>query len=197
LPLAVIFLFATLALAACGGGDHDEHDEASTTTVADATSTDGTPNEADVTFAQGMIPHHEQAIEMAEIALDPAVGAGAEVTDLATRIRDAQDPEIETMRGWLAAWGEEEMADMAEDEHAEHGMEGMMSADDLAELEQQTGAAFDRAWLEGMVRHHEGAIAMSETVKTDGRLSEVQALADTIISAQQKEIDEMQGLLDQ
>lgn len=131
---------------------------------------------------------------MAEIALDPAVGAGAEVTDLATRIRAAQDPEIETMRGWLSAWGEDEMADMSDD-HDAHGMEGMMSADEMAELETLNGGEFDRAWMEMMIRHHQGAITMSQTEKQDGSLAEVKALADTIIAAQQKEIDEMQGLL--
>jgi uncharacterized protein (DUF305 family) len=147
-----------------------------------------------VTFAQGMIPHHEQAIEMAEIALDPAVGASADVTGLATRIRDAQDPEIQTMRGWLEAWGEDEVMEMSED-HDAHGMEGMMSADEMADLEALKGTDFDRAWMEGMIRHHQGAITMSETAKQDGSLDEVKALADTIIAAQQKEIDEMQELL--
>jgi hypothetical protein len=63
-------------------------------------------NDADVTFAQGMIPHHQQAIEMADIALDPATGASAQVRDLATRIKAGQDPEIQLMTGWLAAWGQ-------------------------------------------------------------------------------------------
>ena len=61
-------------------------------------------NDADVMFAQMMIPHHEQAIEMSEIALDPASGASAAIQDLAIRIRDAQDPEIELMKGFLATW---------------------------------------------------------------------------------------------
>ena len=72
-----------------------------------------------------------------------------------------------------------------------------MSADEMAELETLKGAEFDSAWMEGMIRHHQGAITMSETEKKDGSLAEVKALADTIIAAQQKEIDEMQGLLDQ
>jgi uncharacterized protein (DUF305 family) len=155
----------------------------------------GAPNDADVRFAQGMIPHHEQAIEMAEIALDPTVGASAEVTGLAARIRDAQDPEIATMRGWLDAWGKGELTDMSDD-HAAHGMEGMMSADEMAELEAMRSEAFDRSWMEMMIRHHQGAIAMAETQVRDGSLPEVRALADTIVEAQQREIDEMQERLD-
>ena len=208
--LAVLLALAALGIAGCGGDDHDEEHDDSTvaaaassaqttatgaTSEATGTAPAGEPNEVDVMFAQGMIPHHEQAIEMAEIALDPAVGASAEVTDLATRIRGAQDPEIETMRGWLTAWGESEM-EMDSEDHAAHGMEGMMSADEMAELEQLEGAEFDRAWMEMMIRHHEGAIAMAKTEQEDGSLDDVKALADTIIAAQQKEIDEMQGLLD-
>jgi uncharacterized protein (DUF305 family) len=210
LPFVVVLFATVLALVGCGD-DHDDHDDDGTTGVAagssaaaepDATalssataSAIGQPNEADVAFVQRMIPHHEQAIEMSQVALDPGVGAGVAVTGLATRIRDAQDPEIETMRGWLQAWGEEEIADMSE-HHDEHGMEGMMSADEMARLGAIEGADFDRAWMEMMIRHHQGAIAMSEKATTDGSLAEVKALADTIISAQQKEIDEMQGLLD-
>lgn len=208
LSLVLLLAIASLVLAACGSDDHDEHDESTEGSVAAATSAGsetggasasapasaGTPNEADVMFTQGMIPHHEQAIEMAEIALDPAVGASAEVTDLAERIRGAQDPEIQTMRGWLQAWGEEEM--MGDMSDMGHDMQGMMSADEMAELETLKGEEFDRTWMEMMIRHHQGAIVMAETEKKDGSVDEVKALADTIISAQQKEIDEMQGLLE-
>jgi uncharacterized protein (DUF305 family) len=83
-------LLAVTLLSGCG--------QSSTSETADF-------NDADVMFAQMMIPHHEQAIEMSEIALDPASGASAAIQDLAIRIRDAQDPEIELMKGFLATWG--------------------------------------------------------------------------------------------
>jgi uncharacterized protein (DUF305 family) len=208
--LLVTLLIVALAVLAAGcGDDHDEGEHmepgtapAASSQVASATSdvtaagSSSAPDEADVTFAQNMIPHHEQAVEMAEAALDPVVGAGPEVTDLATRIRDAQDPEIQQMRGWLETWGEPEMDAMSDDEHSTHGMEGMMSADEMAELEGRKGAEFDRMWMEMMIRHHEGAIAMAETAKSEGSAEEVKALADAVIRAQQKEIEEMQTLLD-
>jgi uncharacterized protein (DUF305 family) len=167
------------------------------TTEADATTAAlGSAGEAEVTFAQNMIPHHEQAVMMADVALDPAVGASEAVRDLATRIREAQGPEIEQMRGWLHAWGASEMEEMSHDEHDAHGMQGMMSADEMAELEGMRGAEFDRMWMEMMIRHHEGAIAMAETARAEAALDDVKVLSDAIIKAQQDEIDEMQALLE-
>ncbi len=178
-----------LTLAACGS-----ESKSSTTTGATASSNNGLFNDADVAFAQGMIPHHEQAIEMADIALDPTVGASAEVRDLATRIKGAQDPEIMMMTEWLTAWGQPITMDMSGG-HDMASMEGMMSVEEMDALGAMTGAEFDKAWLEMMSRHHEGAIVMALTVKADGSNPDVLALADQVIAAQQGEIDEMQGLL--
>ena len=210
--LAALPLSFALLLGACSSSS----DSASDTTAevaaesvvsesvpADAAETiaaDAVFNAGDVTFAQGMIPHHQQAVEMAVIALDPAREAGAEVTDLAKRIQGAQGPEIELMTGWLKEWGQSvdgmeghsmegmEMADMP-------GMEGMMTTEEMTGLEAATGPAFDKLWLEMMVRHHEGAVVMSKTVGADGKAPAVKELAGKIISAQEAEIAEMQKLL--
>lgn len=170
-----------------------------TDTSASAESPSGsdaaiTLNDADIVFAQGMIAHHEQAIEMAEFALDPAAGAGEAVIDLATRISQAQDGEIDLMTSWLTAAGESITMDMS-DGHDMSSMDGMMSADEMDELAAATGADFDRMWLEMMIAHHEGAISQSEDVVADGSNAEVIALAQQIITAQQGEIDEMRALL--
>ncbi len=148
----------------------------------------------DVVFAQSMIPHHEQAIEMAEIALDPAMGAGPEVMALATQIKEAQGPEIELLTGWLTSWGQPMAMDMS-DGHDMSGMVGMMSADEMKALGAATGAEFDRLWLEMMIAHHEGAITMAADVKADSANDDVTTLADQIIAAQQAEITEMKALL--
>jgi uncharacterized protein (DUF305 family) len=195
-PLALLGVAATF-LVACGSDD----DAATTTaasmpaaTTADGESSDAQFNEADVEFAQGMIAHHEQAIEMAEIALDPNVGARAEVVDLATRIMGAQDPEIALMTQWLGDWGQPVTMDTSGG-HEMSEMEGMMSAEEMDALAASTGAEFDTMWMEMMIRHHEGAIAQSEDVKASGSNPDVLALADQIISAQQGEITEMEQLL--
>lgn len=190
-------LVATLA--ACGS-DSPSADTASTEPAAAAGASDAIPaadaalNEADVKFAQGMIAHHEQAVEMSEIALDPNRQAGAEVIDLATRIQGAQEPEIEQMTAWLTAAGEPITMDMSEG-HDMSSMEGMMTAEQMDALGVATGTEFDTMWLEMMIAHHEGAISQSETVKANGANPDVLTLADQIINAQQGEIAEMKALV--
>jgi uncharacterized protein (DUF305 family) len=190
LPVLTVVFAATLA--ACGSDDTTSSDPESATSAAAATEV--ALNEADVEFAQGMIAHHEQAIEMAEIALDPAVGASAEVVDLATRIQAAQDPEVALMTGWLDAGGESVTMDTS-DGHDMSSMPGMMTADQMDEMAAMTGAEFDQMWLTMMIAHHEGAVSQSETVKADGSNADVLLLADQIIAAQQAEINEMKALL--
>ena len=196
-PTIAILLSATLTatVAACGSdGSATTSDPVAVTASSSSAPEEVTLNAADVEFAQGMIAHHEQAIEMAEIALDPATGASAEVVDLATRIQAAQDPEVELMTGWLSAAGEPVAMDTS-DGHDMSSMDGMMTADQMDEMAAMTGADFDQMWLEMMIAHHEGAISQSETVKADGSNPDVLLLADQIITAQQAEIAEMQALL--
>lgn len=151
-------------------------------------------NAADVAFAQEMIPHHAQALDMAR--LTEYRTANPEVLELAGQIEAAQDPEIETMSGWLEEWGEQ-VPDPSATDHSEmdHDGTGMMTAEQMGELAVATDAAFDRLFLELMIEHHEGAIAMSEAQLADGVNEEVNELAREIIEAQQAEIDYMRALL--
>jgi len=155
-----------------------------------AASGAGQFNDADVTFTQSMIPHHEQAVEMAEFALDPRAGASAKIKDVATRIKQAQDPEITMMRGMIQAWGKSEMSD----DMAGHDMAGMMSTTEMAGLAKLTGTQFDRSWAEMMIKHHQGAIEMANTVKKSGNNGEVRKLADQVVATQTAEITELQAL---
>ena len=182
-----------LLLSACGSDSSNSSAGLSSSTPAGEVS--GDFNAADVLFAQGMVPHHEQAVEMAALALDPAAGASAEIQALATQIQGAQDPEIELMTGWLQAWGQPMDMPGTDDMAGTEGMDGMMSADDMAGLATLTGAEFDTAWAEMMIAHHEGAITQARTVKAAGSNADVLVLADEIIAAQQAEIDEMKALL--
>ena len=182
-----------LLLSACGSDSSNSSAGLSSSTPAGEVT--GDFNAADVLFAQGMVPHHEQAVEMAALALDPAAGASAEIQALATQIQGAQDPEIELMTGWLQAWGQPMDMPGTDDMAGTEGMDGMMSADDMAGLATLTGAEFDTAWAEMMIAHHEGAITQARTVKAAGSNADVLVLADEIITAQQAEIDEMKALL--
>ncbi|MGI9117756.1 MAG: DUF305 domain-containing protein [Gaiellales bacterium] len=152
----------------------------------------GTGRHADVMFTQQMIPHHQQAVEMADLALDPAHAASPAVQDLARRIKAAQTAEIAMMNGWLRAWG----ADPASG-HMDHGAMGMMSGADMTTLEDATGAAFDRLWLEGMIAHHAGALMMASHIADRGADPRVQKLAGAIDQSQAAEIAEMKKLLAQ
>lgn len=159
-----------------------------------------TYNDADVAFAQQMIPHHQQALQMARMATEQA--ASDEVRELAERIEAAQGPEIATMTGWLVAWGEkvpdldgtDSMAGM------DHGGEtpgsmGMMTEEDMDRLMATSGRDFDRAFLTMMIAHHEGAIEMARAEQATGKDPGALALAGQVEVDQAAEIETMRDLL--
>ncbi|MPY92638.1 MAG: DUF305 domain-containing protein [Acidimicrobiia bacterium] len=194
----VFALFAVLSLgalaAACGGDDSDISSAGSTTLRT--TTEVAEHNDADVAFAEGMIPHHAQAVEMAEMAVD--VSLNDQVIGLAQRIQAAQQPEIDEMTGWLEAWGEPVEASSGGG-HGAHGgsggaMAGMMSEEGMAQLGAMDGAAFDRMWLDMMIRHHEGAIEMAKTHQAEGEYPNALMLGEEIITAQEAEITEMRAI---
>ncbi|MGA4982809.1 DUF305 domain-containing protein [Streptomyces cellulosae] len=188
---------AALVLAACGGEDtgaagHGGHQ--ATDAASSAPASQGQHNAADVSFAKGMIPHHRQAVEMADLAPDRA--RSAEVKKLAAEIEKAQAPEIEKLSGWLTSWGETVPAEGAM-EHSMHGggMEGMMSAEEMTALENASGEAFDTSFMEMMIRHHEGAVEMAKTEQSDGAHAPARKMAADIIASQSAEIEQMKKLL--
>ena len=143
----------------------------------------------DVMFAQMMIPHHSQAVELALLAETNTTTPA--ILDLAARIKGAQQPEIDTMTAWLAAAG------AMVNGHGSHGMSmpGLVSDADMAVLEKATGAEFDALFLSHMIQHHEGAIDMANDVLATTQNDDVRALANAIVAAQTAEIAEMSGLL--
>jgi uncharacterized protein (DUF305 family) len=174
-------------------------------------------NDADVAFAQQMIPHHQQALEMARLAGTRASSSG--VKELAAAIADAQDPEIETMTGWLETWDEkvptdsatamghdlDDMEDMDNmdnmdgdgdgDDASSEGMTGMMSDQEMADLEDASGRNFDEMFLRMMIEHHEGAVEMAQTEQAEGEYAPALELAEDIETAQTTEITTMRELL--
>ncbi|GAA4363115.1 DUF305 domain-containing protein [Nocardioides caricicola] len=203
---AAVALSAMLGgtLVACGDDSSDGSPSASQTAPNGDVF-----NEADVSFASDMIQHHAQALSMVDLtagrSLDP------EVQQLADDIRAAQGPEIEMMVDWLTAWDEDVPETMRDHSNAGHdmgddmseqmeGMEhsdmpGMMSAEEMDELQDASDAEFQDMWLEMMVRHHEGAVEMARAEQEDGTFSDAMELAEVIESAQNTEIELMEGLL--
>ena len=216
---------AAVALSGCGNSDRNDANSAAPAQTAPTqvdADTQGSHNQADVDFARGMIPHHEQAVEMSDIMLakqdiDPRVA------QLAEEIKAAQGPEIEEMRGWLTEWGVaptsasgampsmpghdmgdmpgHDMGDMPGHDmgdmpgHDMGDMHGMMSEQDIAALRGAQGTEANRMFLTQMIQHHEGAVTMAQTEVDSGHSSGVVDLARGIITSQQQEIDRMREIL--
>ncbi|NUT50660.1 MAG: DUF305 domain-containing protein, partial [Saccharothrix sp.] len=140
---------ALVLVAGCSGNnDMAGMNHSSTAPAATSNGQAAGNNADDVTFAQGMVPHHQQALDMAKLV--PSRSTNTKVLDLAKRVEAAQDPEIKKMNEWLKAWGAPtSMSGM--DHGSMPGMSGMMSAADMKMLEQAKGAAFDKMWLEMMI----------------------------------------------
>ena len=165
---------------------------ATATPSATGSPATGSHNRADIRFAQMMIPHHQQAIEMSDLLL-AKTDIDPDVSGLARQIKAAQGPEITLMAGWLAGWGQPAMPSTGHQMGG--GMGGMMSRDDLDALERATGTEAMKLYLAGMITPHEGAIDMAEQQLDDGDNPEARELARHIITSQRADITTMQRLL--
>ncbi|MFD5829753.1 DUF305 domain-containing protein [Lentzea sp. NPDC060358] len=166
--LAVAFV---LLLAACGGP--------------------ATHNSADVAFVQGMVPHHEQALDMSGLVTTRTDNPN--VIEMAKRVADAQRPEIDRMNGWLEAWN----APVQASSHTAHGhadAHGMVELGNLADLDD---TEFDRQWLSLMIQHHRGAVDMARKHLSAGTDPEARKLAQDVVAHQEQEIATMESLLPQ
>ena len=165
---ALVLLFSFVLLAGCASGNDDSLSNYS---------------KADINFAEMMIPHHEQGLEM--VALAQANTTNPDILALADQIRGAQEPEIVLMKTWPG---------VDPSKHAGHTMDGMLSKSEMEKLRSAKGAEFDRLFLEGMIKHHQGAIEMAKIV-TDSTNQSVMKLAEWIVTSQALEIDTMKELL--
>ncbi|WP_090362755.1 DUF305 domain-containing protein [Mycolicibacterium fluoranthenivorans] len=197
---------AAVTLGACGTSTTSAGPSASTaTTTTTQPATSAEHNHADEMFAQMMIPHHQQAIEMSDMVLGKQ-GVDPKVIALATQIKAAQGPEIQQMQGWLTQWGATAMSPSSgmpgmpgmSGMPGMPGMQtgqGMMSEQDMAALQNAQGVAASKLFLTQMIAHHQGAITMAETEIKTGQSPAAVALANSIKTSQQREIDTMKTLL--
>jgi uncharacterized protein (DUF305 family) len=197
IALATTAALATTLLAGCAPtisgmpGNGMGPNASSSPAAPSSPATSDAHNNADAMFTMMMIPHHQQAIEMSDMIIAKS-GIDPQITELAQTIKDAQQPEITQMQGWLDAWGVGDPNDMMDD--MDHGT-GMMSDGDMSALESATGADAGRIYLDQMIQHHEGAIDMATDEVDDGQNPDAITLAKNIITSQTAEIKIMTGLL--
>jgi uncharacterized protein (DUF305 family) len=181
--LVVALLFFGLGYAINNDGDHD----GMMGNMHGNTASNSSYSSNDIMFAQMMIPHHQQAIVMSDLALKNSTNP--DVLALAKQIKAAQAPEIEQMKGWLKTAGTSLMG--------AHGMamEGMLTDSEISELKSASGSSFDKLFLAGMIGHHEGALTMiSMIINSDN--AEARKLAKDIQLSQSAEIVQMRALLE-
>jgi uncharacterized protein (DUF305 family) len=191
--VATCALAATLLLTPLAAGqaqDHSMHGRGPIVVPAGAPYT-----VADVEFMQGMIAHHAQAIHMSRMA--EAHRANPRVVRLAVKIDQSQVAEIRIMQDWLRHHGQ-----TAPDTSSWRTMKmaGMLTEEQLKELDKATGTAFDRAFLTLMIQHHEGALKMVEDLFATPRAGQevdVNVFANDVVSVQTAEIGIMRQLLSQ
>ncbi|QKS16943.1 DUF305 domain-containing protein [Curtobacterium sp. Csp2] len=177
-----------LTLAGCSTSNtRSEADSSSSSTPAASAHDDH-----DVTFAQMMLPHHEQAIEMSDMLLAKGDGVDPDVAALAEQIKTEQSPEIEQLTSWLRAWGAPTAS-----KHSGTGeaMSGTMSDSDMTDLDQASAQDAGKLFLEQMIQHHEGAVEMAKAEVDEGRNAEAVAMARSIVSSQTEQIIRMQDML--
>ncbi|WP_104172935.1 DUF305 domain-containing protein [Arthrobacter sp. Y81] len=191
LPLSATAIAAAIALAGCTTGTgpgssgtsmpNMDHGSSSAAPARSTPASAADHNAADVMFAWIMIPHHAQAVEMSDVMLAKK-DIPADVTALATRIKAAQGPEIDTMTGWLKSWNESMQEPNAHDMSTQGtgGMDGSEAA---------------KLFLNQMIVHHEGAIVLVKNESTAGKNPEAVKLGQAIVTAQEAEIQEMRAML--
>ena len=189
---AIALVLSSCTSPASEGHNDNEHGDLGSNTAA---AQPADVNDADVAFATDMIPHHEQAVEMA--AMVPGRSTDPEVVKLAADISAAQGPEIETMKAFLVQWNAASKGGQEGHEgHETGGMEmtGMVDEATMTRLESLKGNEFDTLWLSSMVGHHEGAIAMAGAEIADGANADAKKLAEQIATAQKAEIAQMRKM---
>jgi uncharacterized protein (DUF305 family) len=193
---SLVVLAITTGCSSSNESEHPAgHSPSSSATAAPSTASAEAHNDADVMFAQHMIPHHQQAVEMSDMVLGKQ-GIDPRVTELANQIKAAQGPEIQQMQGWLTQWGTPAMPPMSgHDMPGMQGMQGLMSEQDMTALKDAQGVDASKLFLTQMIAHHEGAITMAQTEIKDGQYVPAVEMARAIVTTQQQEIDTMNGIL--
>ena len=195
-PVGVL-IAVTVLLVGCSGGNH--RDAEGTAEVAATAATDREAyNNADVTFAQGLVPHQHGTLALVQLA--PGRAGDPRVVQLATRVEAAQQSQVDAMIQWLQEWGEPlpeeaELGDHGPVDLSDERAMGGVSDQELAAASATTGAQFDRQFLTLMLEQHRTAVDMAQAEMAAGSYPEAVALAREMEQTQTVEIDEMESLL--
>ncbi|WP_193045080.1 DUF305 domain-containing protein [Mycolicibacterium baixiangningiae] len=194
-PLALFAaLLAVLFLSACTSSEQQSDGHTDHAHSEAAGDTQSPHNADDVTFARDMMPHHQQALQLVDLARgrsnDPAL------LELASAIAAAQGPEMDQLAGMLRSWGQDPEVGMDHSGHDMAAMPGMVDDATMKRLESLSGREFDTLWLESMISHHQGAVEMAKAEIANGDNPEAKAMAQHIIDAQEAEIAQMKQMLE-
>jgi uncharacterized protein (DUF305 family) len=176
-------VIAGLTLAGCADTTSDPASGTS------ASSESAVFNDQDVMFAQMVLPHHTQAVEMSNTLLTKGDTVDSDVLALAETIKDEQGPEIDQLTTWLSDWGQDTSGSM------DHSMDGMMSESDMTELADAEGTEASRLFLEQMTEHHNGAVDMAQQEIDGGENPDAIEMANDIVDSQTAQIEQMEALL--
>lgn len=149
--------------------------------------------DADVAFAQNMIPHIQEAIDLAEMALSGESAAGEPVKALAAKVNHAQSAQMTQLATWLTARGISTTMDTS-GSHDMSKMPGVNAVSDMDTLTGKRGTDFDIAWLDAMIAHDGGALSMAQTERTQGQDRALKKLADEIVRSRTDEIADLRGV---
>jgi uncharacterized protein (DUF305 family) len=151
---------------------------------------------SDVMFFEMMIPHHQQAVDISDLAISRS--KDTELIELAKKIRNGQAAEIIQMKNWLADAGDSSMMGHGMNHGMNHsmgdGMGGMLTESELSTLNSLSGSKFDAYWLRGMITHHKGALHMVTMIRDSNR-PEFRNFGKEIVSVQTVEIEQMEKML--
>jgi len=192
IALAATAAGAALILSACGAQSTSTTGQSGETadtsgTSRPAASTGTSFNDADVAFAQMMIPDHQMTAKMAELAQDKA--ATEDLKSMAAQMVKGESQTVGTLQGWLKTWGKPASGDMAV-----MTMPGAMTDKDMDMLKSMSGMDFDMMFAQMMVKHHEGSIQMAQDEQAKGASAEAKAMAADMVKTQQAQVSELRKI---
>jgi uncharacterized protein (DUF305 family) len=190
---ALLALAAAALLSSCTDPSTPDHADHSTTQTTDPATQPAGYNAEDIAFAQNMIPHHQQAIQLS--GLVPGRSTDPQLIKLASDISAAQDPEVRTLQVFLVQWNENPDAATDHGGHSAMPMDGMVDQATMDRLASLNGAQFETLWLQSMLAHHQGAIEMANAEIANGANVDAIGVARNIVTSQQAEIGQMKTML--